>query len=191
MKLIAGLGNPGDEYKRTRHNVGFEVLDALAAAHAVRWSGKPDAEVGRWAQNVLVKPLTYMNLSGSAVQRWSQFYKVGAEDLLVVVDDVNLDAGRLRIRRGGSAGGHNGLKSIIASLGTDQFPRLRIGVGGGGRKSLTSHVLGRFTPDEEAVVEAAVQKAIEAVGVFITDGIVAAMNQFNRKDDQPNESEDN
>ncbi len=132
-----------------------------------------------------------MNLSGSAVQHWQHWYKVDFEDMLVVVDDVNLEAGRLRIRRSGSAGGHNGLKSIIGALGTDQFPRLRVGVGGGDRKSLSSHVLGKFTPDEEAIIEAAIGKAVEAIEVFVAVGIVAAMDRYNRKDDKTNESEDN
>ena len=132
-----------------------------------------------------------MNLSGSAVQHWQHWYKVDFEDMLVVVDDVNLEAGRLRIRRSGSAGGHNGLKSIIGALGTDQFPRLRVGVGGGNRKNLSSHVLGRFTPDEEAIIETAIAKAVEAIEVFVAVGIVAAMDKYNRKDDKTTESEDN
>ena len=192
MKLVVGLGNPGREYARTRHNVGFEVLDSLAVRHRAAWTGKPDAEIARWGQDaVLVKPQTYMNLSGSAVQRWQHFYKVAVDDVLVVVDDVNLEAGRLRIRRSGSAGGHNGLKSIVASLGTDQFPRLRVGVGGGERKNLSSHVLGRFTADEERVIEAAIGRSVEAIEMFVADGIVAAMDRFNRKDDTTNESADN
>ena len=192
VKLIVGLGNPGREYEGTRHNVGFEVLGSLADRHRASWSRKPDAEVARWGQDaILVRPQTFMNLSGSAVQRWQHFYKVEIGDVLIVVDDVNLEAGRLRIRRAGSAGGHNGLKSIIASLGTDQFPRLRVGVGGGDRKSLAPHVLGRFTAEEEAVIEAAIAKAVEAVEVFVADGIVAAMDRFNRRDDRTNDSEDN
>ena len=190
MKLIAGLGNPGREYARTRHNVGFEVLESLASRHGAAWNRKPDAEIARWGQDaILVKPQTFMNLSGSAVQRWAQFYKVAIEDILIVVDDVNLEAGRLRIRRSGSPGGHNGLKSIRASLGTDQFPRLRIGVGGGELRNLSSHVLGRFTADEEKVIEAAIDKAVEAVEVFVAEGSSAAMNRYNRKDDKT--AEDN
>jgi peptidyl-tRNA hydrolase, PTH1 family len=190
MKLVAGLGNPGAEYAWTRHNVGFEVVESLAGRHAARWSKKPDAELARWGQEaILVKPRTYMNLSGSAVQRWTHFYKVGVEDLLIVVDDVNLESGRLRIRTGGSAGGHNGLKSIIASLGTDQFPRLRIGVGGGAQRNLSPHVLGKFSAEEESVIEAAIEKAVEAVEVFVAEGVVAAMNRYNRKDDKT--AEDN
>jgi PTH1 family peptidyl-tRNA hydrolase len=195
VKLVAGLGNPGREYARTRHNVGFEVLESLAARHVAAWSKKPDAEIARWGQDaVLVKPQTYMNLSGSAVQHWHHFYKVPIEDVFVVVDDVNLEAGRLRIRRSGSAGGHNGLKSIIGSLGTDQFPRLRVGVGGGERKSLSSHVLGRFAPEEEAIIEAAIAKSVEAIEMFVAAGIVAVMDRYNRKDDtsdKSNESADN
>ena len=183
VKLIAGLGNPGREYARTRHNVGFEVVEALAARHGARWTRKPDAELARWGQDaVLVKPQTFMNLSGGAVQRWQQFYKVAIEDVLIVVDDVNLEAGRLRIRRSGSPGGHNGLKSIRASFGTDEFPRLRVGVGGGERKELSSHVLGRFTPDEEKVIETAIEKAVEAAEVFVSAGPAEAMNRFNRRE---------
>jgi PTH1 family peptidyl-tRNA hydrolase len=121
------------------------------------------------------------------VQRWQHFYKVAIEDLLIVADDVNLDAGRLRIRRSGGPGGHNGLKSIIGALGTDQFPRLRVGVGGGNRKHLSSHVLGRFDSDEEKVIEAAIARAVEAVEVFVAVGIVAAMDKYNRKDDSTDE----
>ena len=190
MKLVVGLGNPGREYARTRHNVGFEVLETLATRHGATWSRKPDAELARWGRDaVLVKPQTFMNLSGSAVQRWQHFYQVALDDVLIVVDDVNLDAGRLRIRRSGSAGGHNGLKSIIASLGTDQFSRLRVGVGGGERKNLSSHVLGRFTADEEQIIEAAIERAVGAVELFVAEGVVAAMNEYNRKDDKT--AEDN
>jgi PTH1 family peptidyl-tRNA hydrolase len=134
-----------------------------------------------------VKPQTFMNLSGSAVQRWAHFYKVAFDDLLVVVDDVNLEAGRLRIRRGGGPGGHNGLKSIVAMIGTEDFPRLRIGVGGGAQRSLSSHVLGKFGAEEEAVIETAIQRAVEAIEVFVAEGIVAAMDRYNRKDDQKTE----
>jgi peptidyl-tRNA hydrolase, PTH1 family len=195
VKLVVGLGNPGREYARTRHNVGFEVLESLTARHGATWSRKPDAEIARWGLDaVLVKPQTYMNLSGSAVQHWQHFYQAAIDDLFVVVDDVNLEAGRLRIRRSGSAGGHNGLKSIVASLGTDQFPRLRVGVGGGERKNLSSHVLGRFAPEEEAIIEAAIARSVEAIEMFVAVGIVAAMDKYNRKDDtsdKSNESEDN
>jgi len=191
MKLVVGLGNPGREYERTRHNVGFEVLAGVAHRHHATWSKKSNAEIARWgAEAVLVRPQTFMNLSGPAVQHWGHFYRVAIEDVLVVYDDVNLEAGRLRVRPSGSAGGHNGMKSLIQALGSDQFPRLRVGIGGGDKKSLSSHVLGRFTTDEEAVIEAAIGRAVEAVEVFVADGIVAAMNLYNRKDDQKNDGEE-
>jgi PTH1 family peptidyl-tRNA hydrolase len=191
MKLVVGLGNPGREYERTRHNVGFEVLASLADRHRASWSKKANAEIARWgAEAVLVRPQTFMNLSGPAVQHWGHFYRVAIEDMLVVYDDVNLEAGRLRIRQSGSAGGHNGMKSIIQALGSDQFPRLRVGIGGGEKRSLSSHVLGKFGPEEEAVIEAAIGRAVEAVEAFVAEGIVAAMNQYNRKDDQKNDGEE-
>src|SRR5262245_39619408 len=194
MKLVVGLGNPGSKYDGTRHNAGFAALDLAAARHGVQWESAPrgiEALVGRWRARdvVLAKPLTFMNLSGAAIVPILHFYKIDVPDLLVVVDDVNLEAGRLRIRSGGSAGGHNGLKSIIASLGTDQFSRLRIGVGGGSGRDLSPHVLGKFGAEEEAVVEAAIERAVEASEVFVADGVVAAMNQYNRKDDKT--AEDN
>jgi len=182
MKLIVGLGNPGAAYERTRHNVGFEVLDSLAGRHDASWSRKPDAEVARWARKgILVKPQTFMNLSGSAVQHWTHFFKIALDDLLVVVDDVNLDAGRIRISQSGAPGGHNRLKSMIASLGTDEFPRMRIGVGGGDQRSLSSHVLGRFSAAEESVIEQTIRTAVEAVEVFVAEGLPVAMNRYNRK----------
>ena len=202
MKLVVGLGNPGAKYDGTRHNAGFAALDLVATRHGVTWESAPrgiEALIGRWRRSaaltagaedtVFAKPLTFMNLSGAAIVPLLHFYKIEVPDLLVIVDDVNLDAGRLRIRSGGSAGGHNGLKSIIASLGTDEFSRLRIGVGGGAGQDLSPHVLGRFSAEEEAVIEAAIAKAVEAVEVFVADGVVAAMNKYNRKDDKT--AEDN
>src|SRR5262245_4631287 len=202
MKLIVGLGNPGAAYERTRHNLGFEVLDRLAGKHDASWSRKPDAEVAKWARKgILVKPQTFMNLSGSAVQHWSHFFKIALGDLLVVVDDVNLEAGRIRIRQGGGPGGHNGLKSIIASLGTEDFPRMRIGVGGGDQRTLSAHVLGRFSAAEESVIAETITTAVEAVELFVTDGLAVAMNRYNRKPEagsgkpgagsRPREAEDN
>ena len=136
MKLVVGLGNPGAKYEGTRHNVGFAAVDLLAKRHVVQWEAAPRGApglIGRWraADVVLAKPLTFMNLSGDAIVPLLHFYKIEVPDLIVAVDDVNLEAGRVRIRSEGSAGGHNGLKSIIASLGTDRFSRLRLGVGGG------------------------------------------------------------
>jgi PTH1 family peptidyl-tRNA hydrolase len=194
MKLVVGLGNPGAKYEGTRHNVGFAAVDLLAKRHVVQWEAAPRGApglIGRWraADVVLAKPLTFMNLSGDAIVPLLHFYKIEVPDLIVAVDDVNLEAGRVRIRSEGSAGGHNGLKSIIASLGTDRFSRLRLGVGGGAQRNLSPHVLGRFSADEEAVIDAAIVRAVDAMEVFVADGVVAAMNQYNRKDDKT--AEDN
>jgi PTH1 family peptidyl-tRNA hydrolase len=205
VKLIVGLGNPGAKYDGTRHNAGFAAIDRLAGRHHIAWEGAPrgtEALIGRWRRStsltadaedaVLAKPLTFMNLSGAAVLGLLQFYKIELSALLVIVDEVQLETGRIRIRPSGSAGGHNGLKSIIATLGTDQFPRMRIGVGrGDGRRDLADHVLARFEPDERAVVDEAILRAAEAVDMFIGEGLSAAMNRYNRKDDKTNESEDN
>ncbi len=189
MKLIVGLGNPGRKYEGTRHNVGFDVVDRLAKTHNAGWESGPrgiEALIARWrsADVVLAKPLTFMNLSGAAIVGLLQFYKVELVDLLVVVDDVNLELGRLRTRSGGSAGGHNGLKSAIAQLGTDGFARMRIGVGrGDARRDLADHVLAKFDRDERENVEAAVARAAEAVELFVTGGIGQVMNRYNRKED--------
>lgn len=187
MKLIVGLGNPGAKYAGTRHNVGFEAVDVLATRHRADWAAAPkgaEALVATWRMGgaIFVKPLTFMNLSGAAIVPLLQFYKIEIGDLLVIVDEVQLETGRLRIRPSGSAGGHNGLKSIIGSLGTDQFPRLRIGVGrGDSRRDLADHVLARFDADEKDVIADAIAKAADAAEVFVTDGPDVAMNRFNRK----------
>jgi len=187
MKLVVGLGNPGAKYDGTRHNVGFAAVDVLAKRHGVAWEAAPrgvEALIGRWRSQdvVLAKPLTFMNLSGTAIVGLLQFYKIEPPDLLVVVDEVQIDTGRIRVRPEGSAGGHNGLKSVIASLGTPQFPRLRIGVGRGeARRDLADHVLASFEPAERDVVEDSVARAADAVEAFVADGIEAAMNRFNRK----------
>ncbi len=196
MKLIVGLGNPGSRYQDTRHNLGFATVDEVAKRHDVAmWESAPhgvEALVANWrAESVrLVKPLTYMNLSGGAVVSLAQFYKVDVADLLVVVDDINLEIGRLRARPSGSAGGHNGLKSVIAGLG-DAFPRLRIGVGrGDDRRDLADHVTGKIDPAERPIIDEAIGRAADAVETFIAEGIVAVMNRFNRKDDKATESEE-
>ena len=197
MKLIVGLGNPGRKYEGTRHNVGFEALDLVARRHHMEWEGAPrgiDALSATWriGGGILAKPLTFMNNSGQAVVGLLQFFKIEVADLLVIVDEVQLETGRLRARPSGSAGGHNGLKSIIASLGTDAFPRLRIGVGrGDARRDLADHVLSRFDPAERPVVEDAVGRAADAAELFVAEGILAVMNRFNRKEDAGQESEDN
>lgn len=183
MKLIAGLGNPGQRYRGTRHNVGFDVVDLLATRHGLTWESAPaDALLAKWRPRgaLLAKPLTFMNLSGRAVGELVRFFKIDLADLLVLVDDVNLELGRLRARPTGSAGGHNGLKSLIGLLGTDAFARIRVGVGrGDGRRDLADHVTARFEDDERPVVQAAVAKAADAVELFISDGIHEVMNRFN------------
>jgi PTH1 family peptidyl-tRNA hydrolase len=185
LKLIVGLGNPGPEYRDTRHNVGFKVVDELARRHGVNsWNEKFGGLEARIriadVPVILSKPLSFMNLSGSAVQQFSAFYKVESPEILVIVDDVELPLGRLRARGEGGAGGHNGLKSVISSLGTEKFARLRVGVGRGNAGSnLSNFVLGRFTADEQEIITAAVLRAADATEVFIERGIGPAMNMFN------------
>jgi PTH1 family peptidyl-tRNA hydrolase len=188
MKLIVGLGNPGPRFRHTLHNIGFEVLDELARRHGVSFEAAPTEALfakvrGLGADTVLLaKPLTFMNLSGRAVQDLRSYFKIEPVDLLIVTDDVNLPAGQLRVRRGGSAGGHNGLKSIIEQLGTDQFPRLRIGVGRGDpRRELRDHVLGRADGDEREILVEATTEAADAVELFVTAGIAEVMNRYNRR----------
>jgi len=186
MKAIVGLGNPGEKYRGTRHNIGFAVLDELARrAHVAFDSAPADALVARVraAEPVLlVKPMTFMNASGQAVGELLRYFKVELADLLVVVDEAQLPLAKLRARARGSAGGHNGLKSIIEHLGTE-FARLRVGVGrGNAERDLADHVLARFDKDEEAEVERMTARAADAAEVFIASGIAATMNQFNGGD---------
>lgn len=187
MRLVVGLGNPGRKYGGTRHNIGFDVVDLLAGRHRLDWEAAPaEALIAKWrgAGALLAKPLTFMNLSGQAVGDLLRFYKIGREDLLVVVDDVNLGLGRLRARPSGSAGGHNGLKSIIGAFGSEDFARLRVGVGrGDARRNLADHVLATFDPDEREEVAEAVGRSADAAELFVAEGIGAVMNRFNRKED--------
>ncbi len=194
LKLIVGLGNPGRKYAGTRHNVGFDVLDLLSERHRLEWqSGPADALVTRWRPEgaLLAKPLTFMNLSGFAAGDLLRFYKIEPVDMLVIVDDVNLELGRLRARASGSAGGHNGLKSLIEQLG-DSFSRLRVGVGrGDSRRDLADHVLARFDDEERSVVEEVVGRAADASELFVREGIAPVMNRFNRREDrEENEASD-
>jgi peptidyl-tRNA hydrolase, PTH1 family len=188
MRLIVGLGNPGPRYRGTYHNVGFDVVDELARRNGVEF-GTARAEA--LAAKVLgpepfwlAKPLTFMNLSGRAVGDLMRYYRIEPADTLVIVDDVNLTGGRLRLRRGGSAGGHNGLKSIIEQVGTDAFPRLRVGVGrGDARRDLADHVLARISGEDRELLADAVARAADATELFIAEGIDAAMNAYNRDGD--------
>ena len=187
MKLIVGLGNPGAQYKGTRHNIGFAVIDEIARRAAVGFESAPaEAVIAKWRRPdggaLLAKPLTFMNLSGQAVGEIARYFKVDVPDVLIVVDEVQLPLGRLRARARGSAGGHNGLKSVIAHLG-DDFSRLRIGVGRGGQqRDLADHVLSRFEKEEAAEVERMTTRAADAAEMFITSGIEAVMNAFNGGD---------
>jgi PTH1 family peptidyl-tRNA hydrolase len=197
LKAIIGLGNPGLKYDGTRHNVGFAVVNELARRAGVEFeSARVDALVARWrrpdqdADGVVLfaKPLTFMNASGEAVGALLRYYKIDVPDLLIVVDEVHLPLGRLRARARGSAGGHNGLKSIIAHVG-DEFSRLRLGVGRGpegpagkAQRDLADHVLSRFEADERAEVERMITRAADAAEVFVTGGIAPVMNQYNGGD---------
>lgn len=182
MKAIVGLGNPGRDYEGTRHNIGFDVVDELARRWGVQlrpWKSVADLAVVTARGAVLVEPQTFMNLSGDAVGRIAAFHKLTPADVLVVVDEVQLPLGRVRVRRSGSAGGHNGLKSIIQHIGVE-FPRLRIGVGRGDPKwDLADHVLSRFAREEREAAADAVQRAADAAELFVEDGVEAVMNRFN------------
>ncbi|MCC8061192.1 MAG: aminoacyl-tRNA hydrolase [Clostridiales bacterium] len=188
MYIIAGLGNPTKEYNHTRHNVGFCVIDVLADRYGIDVSEKKHkALCGRGViegqKVLLMKPQTFMNLSGESVRAAVDYYKAdAAADVIVIFDDVSLEPGQLRVRRQGSAGGHNGVKSIIAQLGTQDFARVKVGIGAKPpRMDLADYVLGHFSQGEQTQMDEAFDEAAKAVAMMITDGTDAAMNQFNRK----------
>ena len=188
MKAIVGLGNPGPVHRGTRHNVGFGVVDEMARRAGIQFESAPvDALAARWRRPdgevaLLVKPLTFMNESGHAVSALLRYYRIDLSDLFIVVDEVQLPLGRLRARARGTAGGHNGLKSIIGHLG-EEFARLRLGVGRGDeRRDLADHVLSRFEPEERSEAERMTTRAAEAAETFITSGIAAVMNGYNGGD---------
>ncbi len=188
MKVIAGLGNPGAEYANTPHSIGFEVVDALAREIGASWK-KASAFNGELATGmlgsvkvVLVKPTTFMNLSGNCVAPVVKYHNAQvAEDLLVVSDDIDLPAGRIRIRKGGSAGGHNGLKSVIERTGTPDFLRLRVGVGRDARNraNVIGHVLGKFGPEDRKVMDEVVAEAVKVIGAIELESTEIAMNRYN------------
>ena len=196
MKLIVGLGNPGKEYRETRHNVGFMVADEIAKRHdlsfAMAPSQVPETFVAKkfGSDPVLVaKPLTFMNRSGDAVAALARYYDIAAADLLIVVDEVALPFGRLRARARGSAGGHNGLKSVIERLGTTEFPRLRLGVGrGDARRDLADHVLSKFEADEQSALGEFITLAADAAEMFAADGIAKVMNTYNPDAAEPDDN---
>lgn len=188
MYLIAGLGNPEKKYENTRHNVGFDAVEALARHYGIDISEKKHrAYYGRGMiqgqKVILLKPQTYMNLSGESLRSAAEYYKIDPEEeLLVLFDDVSLDIGQIRIRQKGSAGGHNGIKNIIANLGTQNFARIKIGVGEKPpRMDLADYVLGHLTRAERETLDEAVDQAVEAAGMILSEGIEAAMNKHNQK----------
>lgn len=183
MFLIAGLGNPGVQYEKTRHNVGFDTVDIISEECGIpitkeKFKGICGEGTISGEKVLLLKPLTYMNLSGEAVKSACDFYKIKPENVIVIYDDISLDIGRMRIRRQGSSGGHNGIKSIICSLGTDAFPRIKIGVGKP-ETDLIHHVLGRFSHEDRRILEEVMKAAAAATAVIIKHGIEEAMSRFN------------
>lgn len=185
MKLIVGLGNPGRQYAATRHNVGFMVLDELARRHRIPVAKRIGRSVTGQGQIgdedvILVKPLTYMNLSGEAVSHLLRRMKIKPEDIIVVYDDVDLPLGKLRLRPKGSAGTHNGMKSIIGHVGSNAFPRLRVGIGSI-RGEAVDFVLSKFKRSEQPVMKAAIEDAASALEMVLTDGLEPAMNRFNQR----------
>lgn len=188
MIVIAGLGNPGKEYEHTRHNVGFDLIDVLAERYQIgvnesKFQGLYGKGIIEGEKVILVKPLTYMNLSGICIQEVLHYFKCDPKtELIVISDDISLPEGMIRIRKKGSAGGHNGLKNIIAQVGTDEFARIRIGVGDKPKNGdLVNHVLGHFTKEARAQVEQGLENAADAVALAVRENMDAAMNQFNKK----------
>lgn len=187
MKLIVGLGNPGRDYAGTRHNIGFGVITRLSDQYQIPLGSKEHKAIcGKGMiggeKVILAQPQTFMNLSGESVQSLAGYYKIGCEDIIIAYDDIALEVGQLRIRAKGSAGGHNGIKNIIAHLGTDVFPRVKVGVGAkpeGG--DLVRHVLGRFSRGDEKIIGEALDLAVEAVETIVCEGVDVAMNRFNAK----------
>ena len=188
MYLIVGLGNPGRTYEGTRHNMGFDTIDYLIEEHRIPQSGvKFNAMYGKGIiggeKVILMKPLSFMNLSGGPVQEMANYFKIDPEtELIVVYDDIDLDPGQLRIRKQGSAGGHNGIKDIINKLGTQKFLRVKVGVGAKPKGwDLADYVLGRFSTEERKLVDESIQRAGKAVELMISQGVDAAMNEYNKK----------
>ncbi len=184
MLVIVGLGNPGKKYANTRHNMGFITLDRFAEKHnttieKVKFRSLV-GELSLAGQKVLlVKPQTFMNLSGEAVRDIAHFYKIDPKDLLVIYDDIDIPTGSVRIRSAGSAGTHNGMRSVVTQLGSDRFPRIRIGIGSDQKGDLVDFVIGGFRKEEVPLLEEAVDRAVDAIDCFIREGIDIAMNRYN------------
>jgi len=185
IRLVAGLGNPGPEYAGTRHNIGFMVADQLAAQRGSIWerSSKWDALIAKFGNVFLAKPMSYMNQSGYAVLKLAQFYKIQPPEILVVLDDTALPLGRLRLRASGGSGGHNGLESILVQFGTEDIPRLRVGIGQAPPAGSVDYVLSRFFEEEKPVVRSAIDRAVEALKCAIDNNVISAMNIFNKTEE--------
>jgi peptidyl-tRNA hydrolase, PTH1 family len=193
-RLVVGLGNPGAKYDRTRHNIGFEIIDALAKRYPDvslvenrRFQGATGEFRSGTERTVLLKPSTYMNKSGQAVRAVLDWYKLNPDSVLVVYDDMDLPTGKLRLRLSGGAGGHNGMKSIIAHLGTQDFPRLRVGIGSTDKgeerdQAVVSHVLGRFAPEDRKIVDAMIPMAVDAIDLSLRKGVERSMNLYNGRE---------
>jgi PTH1 family peptidyl-tRNA hydrolase len=182
IRLVAGLGNPGAEYARTRHNIGFMVVDLLAHQAGLAWekSSKWDAATAKLGDALLVKPASYMNRSGHPLFAIAQFFKIAPPGIFVVLDDFSLPFGRVRIRQSGGPGGHNGLESIIVQFGTEEIPRLRIGIGNAPAEGASDYVLSNFFEEEKPLVGSTITRAADAVKCAIDNGVVSAMNTFNK-----------
>lgn len=182
IRLIAGLGNPGSEYNGTRHNIGFEVVDRLASEWGLTWQHEKNWHVvwAKGANAILAKPTSYMNRSGEPLQAIAHFYKIMPAEMLVVLDDMALPLGRLRLRPDGGTAGHNGLESVIVQFGTEEIPRLRVGIGAAPQEGSVDYVLGRFFEEERSLVEKTIARAANAVKCAIDNGLLSAMNQFNK-----------
>ena len=187
FRLVVGLGNPGRDYAGTRHNVGFLVVEELArrAASTFAFDAKWDSDIALCGGRALMKPQTFMNLSGEAVGTYVRYFKLHSDDVLVILDDASLPLGQLRLRKSGSAGGHNGLESALIHLGTELVPRLRVGIGSPDGRPLHDHVLGRFSDGEQVALAEAVGRAADAFEFANAHGLEAAMNQFNQKNQEP------
>ena len=186
IRLVAGLGNPGAEYAHTRHNIGFMVVDLLAHAAGLVWekSSKWDAATAKFGDALLVKPASYMNRSGHPLHAIAQFFKITPQETLIVLDDFSLLLGRLRIRLSGGPGGHNGLESIIVQFGTEDIPRLRVGIGPAPAEGSIDYVLSNFFEEEKSLVRSTIERSTEAVKCAIDKGVVSAMNTFNKIEEE-------
>ncbi len=196
MKLIVGLGNPGAQYVGTRHNIGFDIIEVLSKRHAISVSKRDfkgvygDGTIGT-ERVFLLRPMTYMNLSGQSVVALSQFYKIAPQDVIVILDDVALEVGRLRLRYKGSAGGHNGLANIIQLMGTDEIARVRVGVGASRQGDMINHVLGKFRKEEQEEMGIACEVASDAIEYALREGFPNAMNRYNAGSKPPKEGASN